>query len=125
MFTYAVHFIAVATTATPFASPSSPVHSLSARTHTPSLSLTHSHYVHLTHTHLTHLSIPERGYATLSTIATADAGDPSTECEPPPLSLKLLVWKYFGYPVSLTTFQSTKKPQFASSAETRWGGYFV
>lgn len=33
-------------------------------------------------------------------MATADAGDPSTELESPPLSLKSLVWKYFGFPVS-------------------------
>ena len=98
---YIVHFIAVATTATPFASPSSPIHSLSARTHAPSLSLAHSH---LTHTHLTHRPIPERGYITLTTMAT---GDPSTELEPPPLSLKSQVWKYFGFPVSYVDKKAT------------------
>ena len=97
---YTVHFIVVATTATPLASPSSPIHSLSACMHAPSLSLAHSHLTHLTHTHFTHRPIPERGYVTLTTMATADAGDPSTELEPPPLSLKSQVWKYFGFPVS-------------------------
>ena len=53
---------------------------------TPSLSLALSHLTHLTNTHLTHRLIPERGYATLTTMATADAGDPSTELEPPSLS---------------------------------------
>ena len=48
---YIVHLIAVATTATPFASPSSPIHSLSARTYAPSFSLAHSHLTHLTHAH--------------------------------------------------------------------------
>ena len=34
-------------------------------------------------------------------MANADAGDPSTELEPPPLSLKCVkVWKYFGFPVN-------------------------
>ena len=47
--------------------------------------------------HLRHRPIPERGYATITTMAT---GDPSTELEPPPLSLKSPVWKYFGFPVS-------------------------
>ena len=52
---YIVHFIAVATTATPFASPSSPIHSLSARTHAPSLSLArpltpYRLYAHTPHT---------------------------------------------------------------------------
>ena len=56
-----VHFIAVASTATPFTSPSSPIHSLSAHMHAPSLSLAHSHL-----THVTHCSVPERGYATLT-----------------------------------------------------------
>ena len=60
---YIVHFIAVATPATPFACPSSP-------------SLTHT--LHTLCTHLTHRPIPERGYATLTTMATADAGDPQT-----------------------------------------------
>ena len=55
-----------------------------------------------THTHQQHMHrpIPERGYATLRTVATADAGDPSTELNPFSLSLKLLVWKHFGLPVS-------------------------
>ena len=42
----------------------------------------------------------KKGYTTLTTVATADAGDPLTELEPPPLSLKSPVWKYFGFPVS-------------------------
>ena len=109
-----VHFVAVTTTVTHLASPSSPIHSLSACTHTPSLSLAHSH---LTHTHLTHRPIPERGYVTLTTVATADAGDPSTELEPPPLSLNSQV-KYFGFPVSYV--DNKKTTQFANSAETRW-----
>ena len=50
-------------------------------------------------------------------MAAADAGDPSTGLEPPPLSLKLPVWKYFGFPDILTVFAlPTKKPPFASSA---------
>ena len=75
-------------------------HSFTARMHAPSLSLAHSHLMHLMHTHLTHCPIPARGYATLTTMATADAGDLSTELEPPPLSLKSPLWKYFGFPVS-------------------------
>ena len=51
-----------------------------------SLTLAHSHF---THTNLTHRPIPKRGYATLRTMATADA-----------LSLKSLVWHYFGFPLS-------------------------
>ena len=43
----------------------------------------------LTHTNLKHRLIPKRGYVTLTTMATADAGHPSTELEPPSLSLKL------------------------------------
>ena len=45
-----VHFNAVTMTATPFASLSSPIHSLSARTYTPSLSLAPSHLTNFTHT---------------------------------------------------------------------------
>ena len=74
---YTVHFIAVATPTTPFASLSSPVHSLSACMHAPSLLLAHSHLTHLTHTHSMHCPVTERGYATLATMAIADAGDPS------------------------------------------------
>ena len=73
-----VHFIAVATTATLF----TPIHSLSALTHAPSLSLIHSYYT------------------TLTTMATAYSGDPYTELEPARLSLKSQVWTYFGSPVS-------------------------
>ena len=97
---YTVHFIAVASTATPFASPSSPIHSLvSTSTHARSLSLAHSH--------LTVRPIPKRIYAALTTMATADAGDPWTELEPPPLSLKSQVWKYFGCPVRYVDKKAT------------------
>ena len=41
-----VHFIAVATTATPLASPSSPIQSLSTHRHATSHSLAHSHLTH-------------------------------------------------------------------------------
>ena len=95
-----VHIIAVATTGTPFAFPFSPIHSLATRTHTPSLWLTHSHIRHLTYTHLAHRPIPERGYATFRSMATADEGELSTELEPNALSLKMQMWKYFGFPMS-------------------------
>ena len=77
---------------------------------------------HTLHAHLTHHPVPERGDATLTTMATADAGDPSTELQPPPLSLKSPVWKYFGFSVSyLDNVRVVDiKPQFANSAETRW-----
>ena len=149
----------MATTATPLASPSSPIHSLSARTHTPSLSLAHSHLTHTPHTHASHTRLthtphthashthlthtphthashtphthashtrlthtphthashtrlthtphtPPCSYATLTTMAAA-AGDPATELEPAPLSLKSLVWKYFGFPVSYADKKDT------------------
>ena len=73
----------------------------------PSLSLARSH--------LTHRPIPKkRGYATLTTMAAADAdaGCPSTELEPPPLSLKSPVWKYLGFPGSYV--------DNVRVAETRW-----
>ena len=40
------------------------------------------------------------GCATLTAMATADAGGPSKKLEPPPRSLKSPVWKYFGFAVS-------------------------
>ena len=47
-----------------------------------------THTLHTLHTHLTHRPIPERGFATLTMMATADAG----ELKAPSLSLKSLVW---------------------------------
>ena len=52
-------------------------------------------------------SFTVRTYARSLTMATADAGDPSTELEPPPLSLKSQVWKYFGFPVSYVDKKAT------------------
>ena len=115
---YIGHFTAVSTPATPFTSPSSPIQSLSARTHTIARPLTHSH---LKHTHLTQRPIPERSYVTLTTMVQTQ------ETHQQNLNLLLSHWSRrcgsiwdFQW-VMVTTFPLlTKRPQFANSAETRW-----
>ena len=80
-----VHFIAVATTAPPFASPFSPSHSLSTRTHGRPLSLAHSH-LRTWHAHTPH-SPPYSWKGLCHSYNNS-------------LSLKSLVLKYFWFPVS-------------------------
>ena len=53
-----------------------PSHSVTVCTYAHSLTLARPLTPY--HKHLTHCPIPERGYATLTTMATADVGDPST-----------------------------------------------
>ena len=81
---YIVSFIAVATTATPFAYVLSLPFIYCPHIHM--LPHSHSPTLRTSQTHVTHRPIPERGYATRTTTATADVGDPSTEL--------------FGFPVS-------------------------
>ena len=59
--------------------------------------------------------------------STADAGDPSTELEPAPLSLKSPVWKYFGFPVSYVDniYVVDKKATVCKLCRNYTGGYFV
>ena len=52
-------------------------------------------------THVEVLRVNQLSYSqSKDSMVTADAGDPSTELEPPPLSPKSPLWKYFGFPVS-------------------------
>ena len=61
----------------------------------------------------------EGAKVTRTTMTTADAGDPQTELEPPPLSLKSPVWKNFGFRVRYVDNICVVDKK-ASSAETRW-----
>ena len=114
------NFIAVATTVTPFASPSSPIH---IRTHAPSLLLAHPHLKNLTHTHTSHTALFLKGATPILQQWQLEMQETHRQNLNPLLFHgsrrcgSILDWQW----VMLTTFSlSTKKPQFASSAETGW-----
>ena len=58
-------------------------------------------------------------------MATADAGDTSTELEPPPLSLKSPVWQYFGFPVSYDDNVRVRQKSHSLQALQKLDGRFI